>query len=446
MASVPLVAEPAQPTNLAPLPGLFAYAQGLGLEQELSRPKRGIPTLVLALLWLTLAWRGSGRPERVGALGEPFLAALLGLPRLPDARTRQRSLASFPARAVRAAVEAAYRAELPRRTGRVWIALDAHQVPSWGRGQPDAFQKGWSGMHGRRRGGYRLFLAVDADTGQVVTFLLARGGAADHRLLALLARRCRAVLGRRLAGVVADCGFTSRPAVAALLASGVPFILGFARSAPVKARLAALAPQQRRWLAGGGAVRLGACPWDARLRLFALGARAPTDARGPWVYVTSLRAAGPQRLAATYRRRWRVEQAIEELLNGTDLDHLVGYRLHPNRVAIGFRLLARNLALGRQIAQAGGRPATIREPAAFRAAHVEGLGTVVRAGRTLRLTPLRPTAPPGPPPALGAPHRPPRGLRANCGIYASSRCETLLKVGLGRPDGHEEATVGWWPA
>jgi hypothetical protein len=90
---------------------------------------------------------------------------------------------------------------------------------------------------------------------------------------------------------------------------------------------------------------------------------------------------------------WQTEQAIEELLNGTDLDHLVGYRLHPNRVAVGFRLLARNLAIGLQIAQAGGRPATIREPAAFRAAHVEGLGTFVRAGRTLRLTPLRPTAP-----------------------------------------------------
>lgn len=109
--------------------------------------------------------------------------------------------------------------------------------------------------------------------------------------------------------------------------------------------------------------------------------------------MTSLRAAGPQRLAATYRRRWRVEQAIEEALNGHDLDHLVGYRLHPNRVAVGLRLLARTLAIGLQIAQAGGRPATIREPAAFRAAHVEGLGTFARTGRTVRLTPLRPTAP-----------------------------------------------------
>jgi hypothetical protein len=111
------------------------------------------------------------------------------------------------------------------------------------------------------------------------------------------------------------------------------------------------------------------------LRLFALGARSPTDKRGPWVYVTSLRSAGPQRLAQTYRQRWRAEQAIEESKNGHDLDHLVSYRLHPNRIAIGFRLLARNLAIGFQLEQAQGRPEHIQEPRAFRAAHVDGLGT-----------------------------------------------------------------------
>jgi hypothetical protein len=79
-----------------------------------------------------------------------------------------------------------------------------------------------------------------------------------------------------------------------LAAIGVPFILGFARSASIRRRLAALRPQQRRGLRAGGAIRLGTCPWDARLRLFALGARSPGDQRGPWVYVTSLRAAGPQ--------------------------------------------------------------------------------------------------------------------------------------------------------
>ena len=205
-------------------------------------------------------------------------------------------------------------------------------------------------------------------------------------MVAAFARRLRGLLRRRLAGLVADCGFTGRASVAALLATGVPFILGFARSKPIRARLAALDGRQWRWLRGGGAVRLGACPWDGRLRLFALGARSPTDKRGPWVYVTSLTAAGPQRLAATYRQRWRVEQAIEELLNGADLDHLVGYSLHPNRVAIGLRLLARNLAIGLRVADAGARPTTIREPAAFRAAHVDGLGTFVCDGRSILLT------------------------------------------------------------
>src|SRR5919201_72056 len=125
---------------------------------------------------------------------------------------------------------------LGRRAGRVWAALDAHQVPYWGRGQVDRFQKGWSGSRSRRLRGYRLYLAVDCGAGQVVTFLLLRGRARDARVAALLARRCRAVLGHRLAGVVADCGFTSRSSVGALLASGVPFVLGFARSRPVRAR------------------------------------------------------------------------------------------------------------------------------------------------------------------------------------------------------------------
>jgi hypothetical protein len=389
-AAVPFLA-PLTPTNLAALPRLLAYAQRLGLERFLDRRKRGVPAVALALLWLVLAWRGTARPHRLPQLEEPLLAALLGRDRVPDVETLRRSLRYYSSKAVREAVEAAYRAELPRRfgtggggaggggaggKGRVWVALDTHQVPYWGRGKLGRFTKGWSGTHSRRLRGYRLFLAVDTDTGQVVTFVLARGRTRDAALLALLARRARRVLGRRLAGVVADCGFTSRTSVAALAATGVPFILGFARSRPVKARLAALSPQQHRWLRAGGAVRLGTCPWDdtGRLRLFALGARSPTDRRGPWVYVTSLHAVGPQRLAATYRQRWRVEQAIEELLNGCDLDHLVTYRLVPNRKAIGFRLLARNLALGHQIAEAGQRPAVLREPAAFRAAHVHGLG------------------------------------------------------------------------
>jgi Transposase DDE domain len=398
MASVRIPASAATPTNAAPLPRLFAYAQALGLEAHLSRAKRGVSTLALALVWLTLAWRGTGRPERLAQLDEPLLAALLDRTRLPAPATLRRSLGAFSTEGVREAVEAAYRAELPRRPGRVWVTLDAHQVPYWGRAQRDRFGKGWAGNHGRRLRGYRLYLAVDTSTGQVITFVLAPGRTRDARLAAVLARRVRHVLGRRLAGVVADCGFTSHQSVAALRASGVPFILGFGRSAAIKARLGRLSRQQRVALRDGGAIRLGVCPWDPRLRLFALGARTPGDRRGPWVYVTSLRSYRPRRLATTYRQRTRVEQAIEELLNGNDLDHLVTYRLRPNRVALGFRLLARNLAIGLQIRDAGARPAVIREPAAFRATQVDGLGTFARERRTLRVT--RAVA------AHRAPHRP----------------------------------------
>src|SRR5439155_1374893 len=118
MAIVPPAPPAALPTNLAPLPRLLAYTQSLGLERQLQRPKRGVPTLALALVWLVLAWRGSGRPEHLGQLDEPLLAALLGRARLPGARTLRRSAARFAARHVRAAVEAAYLAELPRREAR----------------------------------------------------------------------------------------------------------------------------------------------------------------------------------------------------------------------------------------------------------------------------------------------------------------------------------------
>ena len=102
MASVP-----PHPTNLAAVPRLLAYAQGLKLERHLFRAKRGIPTLALALVWLILAWRGTGRPHRLGLLDEPLLAARLGRSRAPSARTLHRSLHSFPATALRQAVEAA---------------------------------------------------------------------------------------------------------------------------------------------------------------------------------------------------------------------------------------------------------------------------------------------------------------------------------------------------
>ncbi|HLH23310.1 MAG TPA: transposase [Chloroflexota bacterium] len=393
MSSVACPPAAAQPTNAVPLARLFSYTQSLGLERWLAQRKRGLSTLILSLLWLVLAWRGSGRPYHLSLLQEPLLAALLGLPALPTAETLRRSLRYFPAQAVRRAVEAAYLAELPRRSGRVWAALDSHQLPYWGRGKRDELRKGWSGTHSRRLRGYRLYLAVDTDTGQIITCVLLRGHARDSRLTAVLARHLRRLLGRRLAGVVADCGFTSRAAVAALLDARVPFILGFARSAPVRTRLAALTGQQQRWLREQGAIRLGFCPWDTRLQLLALRARTPTDRRGPWVYVTSIQGRGPRQLAALYRQRWRVEQALDELVNGHDLDHLVSTRLHPNRVAVGFRLLARNLAIGLQIREAAARPPVIREPYAFRALRVDGLGTFRQKRHTLYLTPLNPAPP-----------------------------------------------------
>ncbi len=393
MSSVVSPPTAVQPTNVAPLARLFAYTESLGLAQYLARPKRGVSTLALSLVWLALAWRGTGRPHHLGLFAEPLLVALLGLARLPTPQTLHRSLAYFSAHDVRAAVEAAYSAELKCRQGRIWAALDAHQLPYWGRGQLDRLRKGWSGNHNRPLRGYRLYLAVDTDTVQVITFVLLRGDARDHRLTAILARRLRHLLGRRLAGIVADSGFTSHAAVAALREARIPFILGFTRSARVRARLQALSGQQRRWLQEVGAIRLGLCAWDTRLHLLALSARSPTDGRGPWVYVTSIQGLGPARRAALYRQRWRVEQAIDELVNGHDLDHLVTTRLQPNRVAVGFRLLARTLAIGLQIHEAQGRPPVIREPHAFRTTQVEGLGLFHPEGGTIVLIPLQPSAP-----------------------------------------------------
>src|SRR5262245_57060573 len=106
--------SPTLPTARATLPGLLAYTEALGLERYLRRPKRGVASLTLALLWLILAGRGSGRPAHLPRLDDPLLAALLGAERLPSARTLLRRLSPFPAHATRAAVEASDRAELPR--------------------------------------------------------------------------------------------------------------------------------------------------------------------------------------------------------------------------------------------------------------------------------------------------------------------------------------------
>src|SRR5947209_12542085 len=220
MASV-VPASP-QPTDLAALPALLSYAEQLGLDRHLARPKRGLSTLAASVLWLCLAWRGSGRPYHLAHLQEPFLAAIIGRPRLPTSRTLYRSLAYFSAHALRAAVQDAYLATLPHRQGTIWVAVDTHQIPYWGRGKLTQFQKGWSGSHSRRLRGYRVLLAVDTDTGAIVTFLLVRGKTRDGRLIALVARHLRQLLGSRLAGIVADCGFTSKRSIAALCQAGVP--------------------------------------------------------------------------------------------------------------------------------------------------------------------------------------------------------------------------------
>lgn len=59
---------PAVPTNAVPLPRLVASAQSLEPGRHLARPKRGLSTLALALVWPVLAWRDSGRPHHLDAL------------------------------------------------------------------------------------------------------------------------------------------------------------------------------------------------------------------------------------------------------------------------------------------------------------------------------------------------------------------------------------------
>lgn len=186
------------PSSLSALSRLLAYTQALGLERHRHRPTRGIPTLVLVLapLWLVLAWRSSSRPQQLAGLDEPLLAALQGRRRLPSATTLYRSLGRFSVHGIRAAVQAACVTDWQRRAGRIWVTLDSHERPYRGRRKRDRFEKGWAGNHGRRLRDDRLFLAIDTMTGQVVTYLLVRGGTPGAALAVLLARRVRHLLGR----------------------------------------------------------------------------------------------------------------------------------------------------------------------------------------------------------------------------------------------------------
>lgn len=374
---VPLV------TSLACLPRLVSYSQQVLAKGAFLRAGRGVPLWSLALLWLVLAWRGSGRATHLPYVADGVLALLAGLSTLPCSKTLARSLHRFPVRALRQALEAQYLATVPRRSRR-WVALDTHQLPFWGRVLAARFRRGWSGARSRSLRGYRLAVAVDTHTGQVVSMLVVRGNLRDHRLLGVLARHLRTRLGRRLAGVVADSGFTTKAAVQSLLAARIPFILGFARTAPVRRQLKGMRRQARQALRGGHAITLGPCPWDRRLKLIAIGAQQTGDQRGPWTYVTNLTHLRPNALARLYRRRWCAEQAIEELLHGMDLDHLVSYSLHPNRIAVLFRVLARNLQIGYQLAHEG-EAAPRWEWRRMRSLVVEHPGWVVREGMTLTI-------------------------------------------------------------
>jgi hypothetical protein len=82
MARVPTLR--ALPTNQAPLVRLLAYSQALGLERHLRRAKRGVPTLVLRLVWLVLAWRGSSRPRSAAKSGSFRRRTCSGRPRLQE--------------------------------------------------------------------------------------------------------------------------------------------------------------------------------------------------------------------------------------------------------------------------------------------------------------------------------------------------------------------------
>jgi hypothetical protein len=96
---------------------------------------------------------------------------------------------SFAARDVRRAVEAAYLAELPQRTGRVWAAIDAHQVPYWARGQLGRFQRGWAGTRGRPLRGY--WLHAPAPPGAAVSQHAGELGGEDSQRPLVPAREAR---------------------------------------------------------------------------------------------------------------------------------------------------------------------------------------------------------------------------------------------------------------
>ncbi len=85
------------------------------------------PTLV----WLSSAWLASGRPTHFKQLAEPLLIALLSYACLPCGAMLSRGVAAFPVRVIGAAIDDAYRVELPRRSsGKTVVATPSTAASS----------------------------------------------------------------------------------------------------------------------------------------------------------------------------------------------------------------------------------------------------------------------------------------------------------------------------
>lgn len=237
----------------------------------------------------------------------------------------------------------------PAARGRVGVAVDAHPIPYWGRGHAARFQKGLV---------------------QRPQPLPARRPAPSHR-------RYRYRPGHHLPARPrpdARCP-PNRTAGPPPAAPAQPTTLGEAGGG-----LRLHQPRRRRSAARHRcAVHPRVCPLGPHP--VAPCAAVPVPGISAWRSLPSVparprgppRALGVRHLPALHgtvgashavsAQRWRAEQAIKELKNGHDLDHLVGTRRHTNQVAVGFRLVARSLVIGGQIAAAGAiRPSSARLP------------------------------------------------------------------------------------
>ena len=312
MSSVLTPAPPVQPTRSAPLVRLLAYTQRLGLEPYLDRRKRGLSTLVLSLVWLILAWQGSGRPHHLRQLADPCSPPCSACPlaHAPD-------LASQP--------DLLLSARHPRRRG---SRLPAELPPALGAHLGRA-RLAPGALLGPRPAG----AAAQGLVGPARSRAARLSAVSGHRyrdwpgrhLSAAARRRAGPSLYRRPGAARArTCSAAAWPGSWPTAGSPVarpsprcctPAFRSFSAS---RARPACGRGWRRSRASNGagsstaGRFAWAGVHWDARLQLLALSARHPTDGRGPWVYVTSIQGLSPGRLAALYRQRWRVEQAIDE--------------------------------------------------------------------------------------------------------------------------------------